>query len=155
MGDFKKHFLIGGKEHTNYAITDYIQRKTLLVNERNCINGIQLEWEEVRIGDQCAEILLKLQILTNQAQAAAEGKMYRHSKCPQGETKKTRRSLNRPNRQGGLIINTEVYPCMKRACVALSAMKQTRLKKIYSRGIEHKAHVEAYDQESKEGNWTL
>ena len=52
---FKKHFLTGDKEQTNYAVTDYIQRRTLLTNEGNCIKGIQLEWKEVRIGDDCAK----------------------------------------------------------------------------------------------------
>ena len=31
--DFKKHFLTGDNEQTNYAVTDYIQRNTLLTNE--------------------------------------------------------------------------------------------------------------------------
>ena len=77
MKDFKTHFLIGNKEQANYAITNYIRKKTLLVNEMNCITGIQLEWKEVRLGDEGAEILLKLQVLTSLAQPAEEGEMYR------------------------------------------------------------------------------
>ena len=44
---------------------------------------------------------------------------------------------------------------MKRACVTLDAIRQTRLKNMHSRGMERKAHMDAYGKESKEGKIDL
>ena len=44
---------------------------------------------------------------------------------------------------GRLIVNTEVYHCVGRACVALDALRQTRIKYMQSKGIEHKTHMGA------------
>ena len=40
---------------------------------------------------------------------------------------------------------------MKRACVALDALHQTQVQNMQIKGIGHKAHMEAYDHEFKEG----
>ena len=53
---------------------DYIQRTVLLENEKGEIKGTLIEWEEVRVADECSRILLRLQTLTNLTQAAEEGK---------------------------------------------------------------------------------
>ena len=70
----KKHFLLGHEERTNFAVTDYLQRKILMENETQNAKGILMGRKEVRIGDDYSKTLLKLQMLTNLAQAAAEGK---------------------------------------------------------------------------------
>ena len=54
-----------------------------------------------------------------------------------------------------LIINTEVHPCVKRACATLDAIHQTRLQNMHARGIEHKAHMQSYDKESRDGKMDL
>ena len=72
--DFRKSFTAEKGQRTNFAITDYIQRSTLLNSEQNEIKGIQIEWEEVRVADECVGILLRLQTLTNLLQAEEEGK---------------------------------------------------------------------------------
>ena len=51
--DFQKNFTTGKGQRANFAIVDYIQRLTLLNNEQNEIKGIQIEWEEVRVADEC------------------------------------------------------------------------------------------------------
>ena len=99
------------------------------------------------------KILLKLQVLANQIQSAAEGKIQCHVECPEGgEINIEQFKQIKP--PGRLIINTEVYPAMKRACLTLEAIHQTRLKEMQARGIEHKAHMDAYEKESKEGKRT-
>ena len=54
---------------------DYIQRTTLLENEKQEIKAILIEWKVVRIGDECSRTLLRLQALTNLIQAAEEGEL--------------------------------------------------------------------------------
>ena len=51
--ELKRNPLIGSKEHSNYAVLNYIQRLVLLDNEKGDTKGILIEWQEVRIGDQC------------------------------------------------------------------------------------------------------
>ena len=97
--------------------------------------------------------MLKLQVLTNQIQLAAEGKIKCHEECPEGgEINIEQFKQIKP--PGRLIINTEVYPAMKRACLTLDAIHQTRLKEMQARGMEHKAHMGAYEKESKGGKRT-
>ena len=72
--ELKRNSLIGSKERSNYAVLNYIQRLALLDNEKGDTEGILIECKEVRIGDQCLETLLKLQILTSDIHPAAEGK---------------------------------------------------------------------------------
>ena len=91
------------------------------------------------------KILLKLQVLTNQMQSASEGKIKCHEERPEGgEINIEQFKQIKP--PGRLIINTEVYPAMKRACLTLDAIHQTRLKEMQARGIEHKAHMGAYEK---------
>ena len=71
--ELKRIPLIGSKKNANYAVLNYMQRLVLLDNEKGDTKGMLLEWEEVRIGDHCLQTLLKLQTLTNDIQAAAEG----------------------------------------------------------------------------------
>ena len=73
--DFKRNFLLGRKGGANFAIMGYIQRTSLLENEKDGVKGLLVEWKEVRIGDECSRTLLKLQSLTNLIQAAEEGKL--------------------------------------------------------------------------------
>ena len=41
-------------------------------------------------------------------------------------------------RYGRLLVNTETYPCMKRACVALDAIQKSRIGQLQIRGPDHK-----------------
>ena len=76
--------------------------------------------------------LLKLQMLTNLIQSAAEGKTQRREKCPQTGAIENREQFNQI-KLGRLIVNTEVYPCMKRTCATLDAMRQTRIRNLQSK----------------------
>ena len=71
--ELKRNSPIGSNENANYAGLNYIRRLVLLDNEKGDTKGILTEWKEVRIGDHCLLTLLKLQTLTNDIQAAAEG----------------------------------------------------------------------------------
>ena len=93
-------------------------------------------------------------MLTNLIQAATEGKIQRHEKCPQTGARENRELFNQ-TQPGRLIVNTEIYPFVKRACVALDALRHTRMSNLQSKGIEHKAHMEACDKETKEGEQDL
>ena len=150
----EKHCLLVPEERTNFDVLDYIQRKTLLGGENQEIGRILVEWGEVRIGDGCSMALLKLQMLTNLTQAAAEGKTQRREKPPQTGASENREQFNQI-KLGRLIVNTEVYPCMKRACVALDALRHTRISNLQSKGIERKTHMEVYDKETKGGKQDL
>ena len=119
-------------------------------NETHHIKGILLGWKEVRIGADYSKTLLKLQMLANIVQAASERKIQRREKSPQTGSQYNREQFTRIKPPGRLIVNTEIYPCMKRACVALDALRQTRTKNTQSKGIEHKAHMGAYGKESKD-----
>ena len=77
-------------------------------------------------------------------------KIQRHEKRPQAGAGENKEQFNQI-KLGRLVINTEVYPCMKRACVTLDALRHTRISNLQSKGIEHKTHMEVYDQETKEG----
>ena len=71
----QKNFLLGEEERANFAIADYIQRTTLLENEKQETKGILIEWEEVPVGDECSRTLLRLQTMKNLTQAAEEEKL--------------------------------------------------------------------------------
>ena len=68
-------------------------------NETHRINGILLEWKEVRIGDGYSETLLKLQMLTNLAQAATEGKFSAARNAPKQGPRRTENNSIGSNRQ--------------------------------------------------------
>ena len=58
-------------------------------------------------------------------------------------------------RYGRLIMDTEIYPCLKRACVTLDAIRKSRIGQLQIRGTEHKEHMKAYDAETAEGKADL
>ena len=80
--EIKRNFLLREQASKNYAVLDNTQRLHLMGNEKGEINGILIEWEEVRIGGRCLKTLLKIQALTNVAQSTAEGKLICRPKCP-------------------------------------------------------------------------
>ena len=97
----KKHFLLGNEERTNFAVTDYLERKLLVENETQNAKGILPEWKEVRIGDDYySKTLLKLQMITNLVQAAAEGKYSAVGNALKQEPRTTEEYFFEPNRQG-------------------------------------------------------
>ena len=152
--DFRKNFTTGEGQRANFAIVDYIQRLTLLNNEQNEIKGIQIEWKEVRVADACVGALLRLQTLTNMLQAAEEGKIsmgktQRHSSCPP-EGAEVIRDYFGGLKTGRLIINTEVHPCMRRACAALEALHMTRYGEMQAKGAENKAYLAAFERATPE-----
>ena len=63
------------REKTNYDVMDCVRRMVLIGNEKGDIDGILIEWEEVRISDNCAQTLLKLQNRTNAIEQFAEGEV--------------------------------------------------------------------------------
>ena len=58
-------------------------------------------------------------------------------------------------RYGRLIMNTEIYTCMKRECVTLDAIRKSRIGQLQIRGTERKEHMKAYDAETAEGEAVL
>ena len=93
-------------------------------------------------------------MLTNLIQAASAGKILCHERCPRAGARENTELFNQI-KTGRLIVNTEIYPCLKRACVSLDALRRTRMSNIQSKGIDRKAHMEAYDKETKEGKHDL
>ena len=94
---------------------------------------------------------------TNHGQYRPEAhteKIPRHSSYPQ---EGRRRNIDTPDKieLGRLLINTETYPCAKRACVTLGAICKSRLAEIQIRGQERKKLTESYDEETGEGGANL
>ena len=148
-----------GRQKTNFAVADYIQKLTLLNSEQDEIKGIQIEWKEVRVADECVRILLRLQTLTNLIQAAGEGKITMgetqcHRSCPKEGSEGIRDFFGRI-KTGRLVINTEAHPCMRRACTALEALRKTRLGEMQSKGAERKAHMAAFGRATPEAKAEL
>ena len=69
----KRHFLTENRERANYASLDYTPRLEVIGGENEEVNGILIEWAEVRLEDDCAQTLLKIQILTNVMQRLLDG----------------------------------------------------------------------------------
>ena len=66
-------------------------------------------------------------------------------------------NLELPNkmRYGRLILNADIYPCMKRSCVALDAVRKSRIGLLQIKGPEHIAHMKAYDAGTPDGKVDL
>ena len=47
-------------------------------------------------------------------------------------------------------MNTEIYPCAKRACATLDAVRKSRIGHFQIKGVAHKEHMKAYDGETPE-----
>ena len=56
---------------------------------------------------------------------------------------------------GRLLINTEIYPCVRRACVTLGAVRKIRIGQMQIKGHELKKHTTAYDEEAAAGTVEL
>ena len=103
----------------------------------------------MRIGDRCLQTILQIQTLTNIIQSADERKLICRPKCPT-EEKASNRELSNHMRYGRLILNTEIYPCMKRACVTLDSVRKSRIWHFQIKGAGRKEHMKAYDGETPE-----
>ena len=98
-----------------------MQRLEIIEDAAGETNGILLEWEAVRIADSCAQTLLKIYPLTDPMQKLLGGKTEcRHTFHGHGWGANL--YLLNEARYGILLINTEMYPCLKRACLSLEAV---------------------------------
>ena len=86
-------------------------------NETQKAKGILLEWKEVRVGDDYSKTLLKLQMLTNLVQAAAEGKCSATRNAPRTGAQDNRELFIRTKPPERLIANTEISPPVRNAHV--------------------------------------
>ena len=90
----------------------------LIDEEKGDIEGTLIEWGEVGIADHCVQTHLEIQTITNTIQQAAVGKTICHPKCPE-EGQAKNQEMFEQMRYGRLILNTEIYPCVKRACLTM------------------------------------
>ena len=99
-------------------------------------NGI-LEWEEVRIADSCGQTLLKIQTLTSAMKKLLDGEVECRHTCPDRGRGKNLELLHETG-YGGLLINTGMYPILKRACLSLEAIRLRRIGEMQIEGEEQK-----------------
>ena len=107
-----------------------------------------IEWGEVRAA---GELRTSASEATNSAKHHAESRRRQSTiplRMPGG--KQQHRTFDRI-RLGRLIINTEIYPCAKRACVAIDAIRKSQIGQFQIRGSESKKHMKAYDEETSQG----
>ena len=86
-----------------------------------------IERKEVRIADDCAQTLLKIPALTNATQQISGEQC--HSSCA-GEGRDANLDMVGKINYGRRLINTEIYPCVKRWCVALDTIREIRIGKM-------------------------
>ena len=101
------NFLIRKRGKTNYDVLDYIRRMQLLGNDKGVVDGIPIEWKEVRISDNCAQPLMKIRSIENTAQQVDEGKVVRRSKFPREGRPSNQDTFERMI-YGRLLKNTEI-----------------------------------------------
>ena len=92
----------------------YTQRLGAVEDAAGETKGILVEWEEVRIADSCAQTLLKVQTMSDAIRKLPDGETERHHACPD-QGRDANLELIAETRYGRLLINTEMYPCLKRA----------------------------------------
>ena len=89
--------------------------------------GVLIEWKEVRVADNCAQTLLKIQTMTDAMRRLVGGKIDFHHTCHNlGRTENL--DLLNETRYGRLLVSAEIYRCAKRACITFRrhASKQSR-----------------------------
>ena len=133
---------------------EYVRRIQLVANEKGDVAAILIEWGEVGISDHCVQTLLRIQDLTSTTQQAAEGKIVFHSKCT-GGGKLTNQEIFEKMRYGRLILNTGIYPCLKRARATSGAIRKRRIGLFQISGAERKKHTKAYGGETTTGEEDL
>ena len=134
----------------NYSALDYVQRTQLLDSEKGDIEGILIERTEVGIADRCVQTLLEIQTLTNITQQSAEGQILCHPTCPTGGKADSQDTFGQM-RYGRLILNTEIYPFVKRVSVILGAIRKSRIGQFQTKGAERKKHMKVYNEETAAG----
>ena len=118
--------LAENRERAKYAALDYMQRLGDVGNETGDVNGMLIEWKEVRMADDCAQTLLKIKTLAN-----AMRKCAKKIECRKSRPNRGRGDMEMINRgkYGRLPLTAEVYPCLKRSFVALEASRRSRIGK--------------------------
>ena len=61
-------------ERANYAVIEYAHRLHAVENENGETKGVLIDRKSVRLGDDCAQILLKIQIITAAIRKLVDGK---------------------------------------------------------------------------------
>ena len=120
------NFLMGKRERENYAAQDYMRRLEIIEDAAWETDGVLVECKEVRMTGISSQTLLKVQTLTNAAQKLLDGKIERHRACPDRGSGANLEMLYGTG-YGKLLINTEMYPCVKRAFVSLGAIRVGRI----------------------------
>ena len=120
-------------ERGNFSAVDHMQRLEIVEDAAGETQGILIEWGEVRISDSCVQTPLEIQTLTNAMQKLIGGKIERRHTFP-GHGRDANLELRNETRYGGLLVNAEVYPCVKRACLSLEEIRRIRLGKMQIKG---------------------
>ena len=152
--ELSRHFLTDKRGRINYAVHEYMQRLQRIGSETGDIKGVLIEWEEVRISDDWAQTLLKIQILTNVKHQLLEIKIECRKTRPYGGRDGDIEMLNR-TKYGRLLINAEIYPCVKGSCIALDATRQSRIGEMQIQGQERKMLTISFDGETGHGDANL
>ena len=71
--ELRRHFLTERRGRTNNAALDYTMRLDATESENGEVNGILVEWKDVRMADDCAHTPIKIQTLTNDMQNLLDG----------------------------------------------------------------------------------
>ena len=73
-----------------------------------------------------------------------DGKIECHHTCPD-HGRDANLELPNETRYGRLLVNTELYPCLKREFLSLEAIRLSRLGKMQIKGREQKKLIEAIE----------
>ena len=106
------------------------------------------------VADDFAQTLLKIQALPNAAHRLSVGKIPRLGSCA-GDGRDANLEMRSIVKYERLLINSEIYPCAKRACVTIDAISDSRIGKMQIRGQEHKKLMAAPDKETGQGKVEL
>ena len=129
-------------ERENYSFLDHMRRLEIIGDATGETKGILIEWEEVRIADICFQTMLRIQTTTDAMQKVLDGKIEFHHTCP-GRGRDENMELLNEKRYGRLLINTEIYPCLKRATISREAIHLSRIGPMQIKGQERKKLIEA------------
>ena len=107
----------------------------------------------MRIAVNCVQTLIKIQDMADITNRSPNGESY----AAHHSLEKTQREHGSSGKMklGRLLANTEIYPCVKRACVKIDAVHKSRIGPMQIRGQGQKKHMASYYEETEEGEVEL
>ena len=116
----KRNFSTENRERANYTALHYMKRLDAVEDTDRETKGILGGRGEVRIAERCGKTMQKVQNMPNATQKRIDGKIeFRHACTDHG--REANLYMANETRYGRLLISTEIYTCVERACISIDS----------------------------------